>query len=545
MEAWSNNNKGENSGSHFNFSFAFDNSQFSDRVLWIKVMPDSQESMSDRDDCHTTADCEDPPKRIRIYCEAENGKQILTTSNGAALQESNEKAMEMAEEHLSVFTKSNETAMKMVKACPSPIRTTSNEADDGNADNKLYCSLNIDIPTVLRVRTIQVISAVLAAKSVFFYKLFSNGMRESNQRDVTLHVRCSEEEAFMDLLNFIYCGTLNAQTTTALLDVLMVADKFEVPSCFHHCIGALQSLPMTIDSASLFISLPPSVLMVDAVQSLINVAKSFLTKYFSDTQLITEEHMNLPLAVIEEVLSSDKLKVRSEDALYDFVIRWSKKNYPNDEERRYVLTYRLSHLLRFPHMTNKKLKEILSQTDLHCLNALKLVSEALFFKAEPPYKMKSYDLKEIHHKRFFERSYVYRSVRVMKFDKPHTECMVFWDIKKDELTFKLCSEAFYFGNQQFHLLFQPAINSYHPPWFGVAVVSRTKVTFELESEFSVRAKPSNNFVVKVSGPLRFGDKNIARFYNLFSEPWWLIISDYSPYLIDNVFHMRVVLNLRS
>ncbi|CAL5365844.1 unnamed protein product [Camellia sinensis] len=54
---------------------------------------------------------------------------------------------------------------------------------------------SMDCSTVLRVKTLHINSPILAAKSPFFYKLFSNGMRESEQRHVTLRINASGNEA--------------------------------------------------------------------------------------------------------------------------------------------------------------------------------------------------------------------------------------------------------------------------------------------------------------------------------------------------------------
>lgn len=89
----------------------------------------------------------------------------------------------------------------------------------------------------------------------------------------------AEGEAFMDLLNFIYCRKLKTETTAALLDVLIIANKFEVASCVHHCIDAL-SPPTTVENALLFLGLPTNMPMVDAVQPLIIAAKRFLVQNF-------------------------------------------------------------------------------------------------------------------------------------------------------------------------------------------------------------------------------------------------------------------------
>ncbi|KAL8137959.1 hypothetical protein V2J09_003960 [Rumex salicifolius] len=53
----------------------------------------------------------------------------------------------------------------------------------------------------IQVKTVHLNSAILAACSPFFYKLFTNGMRETMERDVALRINASEEKAFMDRLN--------------------------------------------------------------------------------------------------------------------------------------------------------------------------------------------------------------------------------------------------------------------------------------------------------------------------------------------------------
>lgn len=86
----------------------------------------------------------------------------------------------------------------------------------------------------------------------------------------------------MELLNFMYSTKLSINTAPALLDVLMAADKFEVASCMRHCSRSLRSLPMTPESALLYLDLPSSVLMADAVQPLTDAAKQFLAVRYKD-----------------------------------------------------------------------------------------------------------------------------------------------------------------------------------------------------------------------------------------------------------------------
>ncbi|GJV00929.1 BTB/POZ domain-containing protein POB1-like protein [Tanacetum coccineum] len=90
-------------------------------------------------------------------------------------------------------------------------------------------------------------------------------MRESEQRHVTLCINASEEGALIQLLKFVYNNTLTVTTDPALLDVLMAANKFEVASCMRYCSRSLRNLPMTPKSALLYLDLPSSLLMAEAV----------------------------------------------------------------------------------------------------------------------------------------------------------------------------------------------------------------------------------------------------------------------------------------
>ncbi|CAL9230236.1 unnamed protein product [Arabidopsis halleri] len=62
------------------------------------------------------------------------------------------------------------------------------EALSGDDDASSEPNWGIDCSTVVRVKELHISSPILAAKSPFFYKLFSNGMRESEQRHVTLRI---------------------------------------------------------------------------------------------------------------------------------------------------------------------------------------------------------------------------------------------------------------------------------------------------------------------------------------------------------------------
>ncbi|KAH9310373.1 hypothetical protein KI387_025408, partial [Taxus chinensis] len=528
-----------------NFAFAFNDSNFSDRVLRIEIMAGPAECKLEGEGCSSIADWAKNRKRRRegVKKEAE-----ILEGHGENIMFNNQPDTDDA----AAYENLGEEAVEMIEESPTAVAMLSSPTGDDSVNSNISASWGMDCSTVLRVRTIHISSAILAAKSPFFFKLFSNGMRESKQQDVTLRITSSEENALMDLLNFIYSGAVTTNNAPGLLDVLMAADKFEVASCMRHCSKLLRNLPMTPESALLYLELPSSVLMADAVQPLTDAAKQYLAKRFKDLAKFQEEVLSLPLAGIEAILSSDELQVASEDAVYDFVLKWARTHYTKIEDRREVLGSRLGRLIRFPNMTSRKLKKVLTCNDFDHELASKVVLDALFFKAETPHKQRSLALEEISFKRFSERAYKYRPVKVVEFDKPHQQCIVFLDLKRGECealfpSGRVYSQAFHLGGQGFFLSAHCNMDqqsAFHCFGLFLGMQEKGSVSFAVEYEFSARAKPSWDFIIKYKGNYTFTGGKAVGYRNLFGIPWSNFMAQDSPYFIEDVLHLRAELTIK-
>ncbi|XP_034708840.1 BTB/POZ domain-containing protein POB1-like isoform X2 [Vitis riparia] len=519
------------------FGFAFNDSNFSDRVLRIEIMAGSQDSRSEGEGCTSIADWARHRKRRREDIKKENDivacpeEQILNCNQPdvddvVACENEDEEVVAMIEESAS-----------------------GDEAEVGN--NSAW---NMDCSTVVRIKTLHISSPILAAKSPFFYKLFSNGMRESEQRHVTLRINASEEAALMELLNFMYSNTLSTSTAPGLLDVLMAADKFEVASCMRHCSRLLRNLPMTPESALLYLELPSSVLMAEAVQPLTDAAKQYLAGRYKDITKFQEEVMALPLAGIEAVLSSDDLQVASEDAVYDFVLKWARAQYPKLEERREILGTRLGRFIRFPYMTCRKLKKVLTCNDFDHDLASKAVLEALFFKAEAPHRQRSLAAEDsaLTNRRFVERAYKYRPVKVVEFELPRQQCVVYLDLKREECinlfpSGRVYSQAFHLGGQGFFLSAHCNMDqqsSIHCFGLFLGMQEKGSVTFAVDYEFAARSKPTEEYISKYKGNYTFTGGKAVGYRNLFAIPWTSFVAEDSLYFINGILHLRAELTIR-
>lgn len=525
------------------FGFAFNDSNFSDRTLRIEILADdnSPENLSGDDVSQSLSDWARHRKRRRedvvkkenaVDVDVIEEEQIVDcnqpdTEDGFGCENEDEDGVAMVEEAKS-----------------------GNEAANCNDSN-----WSMECTTVLRTITLHISSPILAAKSPFFYKLFSNGMRESEQRNVTLRINAYEEAALMDLLNYMYSNTLKVTTAPALLDVLMAADKFEVASCMRYCSRLLRNLPMTPDSALLYLELPSSVLMAEAVQPLTDAAKQFLAVRYRDVSKFTEEVMHLPLAGIEAIFSCDDLQVASEDLVYDMILKWSRAYYPELEERQEILGSRLSHLIRFPYMSCRKLKKVLTCIDFDHDLASKIVLEALFFKAEAPHRQKILAAEESQNtnRRYVERAYKYRPIKVIEFELPRQQCVVYLDLKREECanlfpSGRVYSQVFHLGGQGFFLSAHCNLDqqsSFHCFGLFLGMQEKGSVSFPVEYEFAARSKATEEYTSKYKGNYTFTGGKAVGYRNLFGIPWTDFISDDSQYFINGVLHLRAELTIRQ
>ncbi|KAK0586267.1 hypothetical protein LWI29_003908 [Acer saccharum] len=506
------------------FGFAFDDSNFSDRVLKIEIVSDLPETKSDGEGCSTIADWARNRKRRREDIRKETAVDVVEQREEQILNCN----MPDTEDGVT-YENQDEEPVAMIEELPADLESHLNQqGDEGTPSND--SSWNMDCSTVLRVKTIHISSPILAAKSPFFYKLFSNGMRESEQRHVTLRIHASEEAALMELLNFMYSNTISTTTPTALLDVLMAADKFEVASCM-------------------------SVLMGEAVQPLTDAAKQFLAVRYKDITKFQEEVLNLPLAGIEAVLSSDDLQIASEDAVYDFVLKWVRTHYPKQDDRRDILASRLGRLIRFPYMTCRKLKKVLSCNDFKPELASKVVLESLFFKAETPYRQRALAAEEANatYRRFVERAYKYRPVKVVEFELPRQQCVVYLDLKREECANlfpagRVYSQAFHLGGQGFFLSAHCNMDqqsSFHCFGLFLGMQEKGSVTFAVDYEFAARSKPTEEYVSKYKGNYTFTGGKAVGYRNLFGIPWTAFTAEDSVYFINGILHLRAELTIRQ
>ncbi|EYU38917.1 hypothetical protein MIMGU_mgv1a0037492mg, partial [Erythranthe guttata] len=268
-----------------------------------------------------------------------------------------------------------------------------------------------------------------------------------------------------------------------------------------------------------------------------------------------DEVINLPLAGIEAILSSDDLQVASEDAVYDFAVKWTRTHYQRLEDRKDILCTRLGSHIRFPYMTSRKLRKVLACQDFDQDFSKQAVLEALFFKAEAPHRQRTQaidDSSTSTSRRFVERAYKYRPVKVIEFDLPRQQCVVYLDLKREECSNlypsgRVYSQAFHLGGQGFFLSAHCNMDqqsSFHCFGLFLGMQEKGSVTFAVDYEFAARSKPLEEYISKYKGNYTFTGGKAVGYRNLFNIPWTSFVAEDSLYFINGVLHLRAELTIK-
>lgn len=359
-----------------------------------------------------------------------------------------------------------------------------------------------------------------------------------------------------------------------------------------YCSRLLCKLPMTLEFAINSLELPCSVSIATSVQPLIDAAKEYLvdrymnilkyvymqkyrTRYFLTqsfvlfylfrlTQLTPsknilnfrcqDELMELPLAAIQSILSSDDLYVASEDVLYDVIVKWVRLKYPIVAERRQVFCTYLCPLIRFPMMSCRKLKKVLRCSELFSEFATKVVLEALFFKADAPHKQRALAQAETLSHRFIERGYKYRPVKIVEFQSPLKQCIVYLNLHRSECSKlfpsgRIYSQAFHIDGQAFFLSAHCNMdqeNMFHCFGLFIGMQDKNASALTVDYEFAARTKEEDHedFVSKYKGYYTFTGGKAVGYRNLFTTQWSKFLSEDSPYFINDVVHLRAELTIK-
>ena len=142
------------------------------------------------------------------------------------------------------------------------------------------------------------------------------------------------------------------------LQLLFLADRFQVPSCISSCAEHLKSersRPMTFSRALLLLQLPPILQSYRFIAPLWDNCLSYIAKSFQTLIGASGEGegLNAPeltLEALQKILKMDTLHVNSEDEVFAAALLWCRMKHESLVARKDVMAT-LSHDLRFSWMS--------------------------------------------------------------------------------------------------------------------------------------------------------------------------------------------------
>lgn len=359
----------------FDFGFAFNNADFADRIVKLRILPDNDAKSDDLGE----------------------------------ISDSDSLSFDSSEGRTTSFFQSESASGPDQAASMSSVVAPSPSAVCIHGTSGRIISLHLS-------------SVVLAAKSSFFRTLFTCGLKEAcNNNPVVLNVTSEEEGPVIDLLRFIYTGDMQEPSNNPedIIKMYLVADKFGVTSGMKICLERLVSLPMTVPTACLYLSLPDSMHTHRGVFQLLEASRTFLVSHFRDLEKVhrTEEFLDLPLVGLQTLLSSDDLNVRDELTAFHAMLEWLRHHHEDMEDRKRT-AIKLAENVRFPLMTGDDLEEVvLKAPEIDTPECQALVREAAWFRAYSLVRrLRLMNETATIHRRFWQRRWNRNSVGHVYFD---------------------------------------------------------------------------------------------------------------------------------
>ena len=182
----------------------------------------------------------------------------------------------------------------------------------------------------LRQHKIFVHGVWLAVQSPYFRSLLhSSGMKETHDTEVHLKIQESEENAHLVLLEAMYRNdVLNDKFVDEVLDVLELADKYDVKFVFKKCKYVLQHNATTFEISTQIMHVIKVKHDMNDVEDLAATLQLVLAQEFSplDENWQSEKFSSLSEPSLMYLLNSDDLIVQSENTVFHALIYWMERN---------------------------------------------------------------------------------------------------------------------------------------------------------------------------------------------------------------------------
>ena len=222
--------------------------------------------------------------------------------------------------------------------------------------NEQFCDVVLEVCNGEDQARFNAHRVVLCAASPFFYSALNNDMKES--KEGLIRLEDTSKIAIEQLLDYLYTGHVDVTEHNAF-DLLKIADFLVIPSLKE------VSSKVIIQTLSSSNCLMVYYLAVNyRCIELQEKARDFI--YANFTRVVEhEDFLNLTVSEVEEWISSDEIKVRGEEDVFQAIVKWAEQNGDGEREKFFKLfrhvrpiylsrNYVLNEILPHPLVTNDK-----------------------------------------------------------------------------------------------------------------------------------------------------------------------------------------------
>ncbi|KAK1321183.1 BTB/POZ domain-containing protein POB1 [Acorus calamus] len=144
------------------------------------------------------------------------------------------------------------------------------------------------------------------------------------------------------------------------------------------------------------------------VQLLVDASKKHFVAHFRDKEKSQSKIVNLSIAGLEFILSSDDILPTTEDEVCDAIIHWARYHYPKVQECQEALSSLVTHFVPLPYLSCMYLRKFLESEDIDRAALSERIIDALLFNVETLQGKHALISKEFTNKLFIERPFQHR-----------------------------------------------------------------------------------------------------------------------------------------
>ena len=165
---------------------------------------------------------------------------------------------------------------------------------------------------------------VLAAYSDYFYAMFTNGMKETNQEVIELGDESISSETFKHIIDYIYSGYLDINTEN-VFQVLAVADHLQVTSVLQECCDFLKKELRQFKLDVRWYCRVCAIAEKYGLRELREAAESKMALNYQDICESEEFLSHISAEKLLSLLSRDDVSASSETIVFKSVMQWIKR----------------------------------------------------------------------------------------------------------------------------------------------------------------------------------------------------------------------------